>query len=227
MNRTLFHLATLGCALLPTSLIGQQAETKTPPPEPPLVASPQPGSQWKLTVQFPQSAANAVHPVSASYRYTRDALWVGVAWSNGTSREGYVKDARVIFKNQTGYSSFAADEKDSGLPLFSAGFAGADWVARADYQGTETVESELCYRFLRPESTSPSGEHVPQRIAWIRVRDKTPSLVKLGEVTLHYSHPEKGADNLSVPPEVEALLVQSQRQQEGMRLLLEINRNAK
>ncbi|XHR26826.1 MAG: hypothetical protein ACFUZC_12820 [Chthoniobacteraceae bacterium] len=150
MNRILFYLAALSCALFPASLFAQQAAPRMPLPEPPLVAAPQPGSQWTLTVQFPPGAGNAAHPVSASYRCSREVLWVSVAWSNATSREGYVKGDRVIFKNQAGYSSCAADEADSGLPLFCAAFAGMGWLAPADYQGTEAVEGELCYRFLRP-----------------------------------------------------------------------------
>ncbi|XHR26825.1 MAG: hypothetical protein ACFUZC_12815 [Chthoniobacteraceae bacterium] len=51
--------------------------------------------------------------------------------------------------------------------------------------------------------------------------------MKLGEVTLRFSRLEKGTGNLSVPPEVEALLVQAQHQQESLGLLREINRNAK
>ncbi len=227
MNRIIFYLAALGCALLPASLFAQQAAPRMPLPEPPLVAAPQPGCQWTLSVQFPPGVGNAAHPVSASYRCTREALWVDVAWSTGTFREGYVKGERVIFRNQAGYSSSAADEADSGLPLFCAAFAGTGWVTAADYQGTETVEGELCAHYLRPETTNASGERIPRRMAWIRVRDKTPLLVKLGEVTLRFSRLEKGAESLSVPPEVEALLVQAQRQQESLRLLREINRNAK
>lgn len=239
MNRLLFSLIALTSGL-PFLLQAQTATSSVsrdiPPPQPPLVLTPQPGTQWTISVKYdaeasttsssptPSTVAPTRRPVLLRYQCAKETTIVTVQWSDGTKLTGYVKAGQVIFQDAKTGSCYAAATQDTGpyLPLYSSEYPGIGWITLKDYQGTEAIEKEPCYRFYRAEEFS-GDVPIPARTAWIRVRDKEPVRVKYGEGLYLYSSIGVDASSLAIPQEVRSFMDQVKSQQSALDLLKQMN----
>jgi len=230
MNRSLFPVLALLFGL-PILLCGQTASPASrrdvPIPQPPFVEALQPGTQWSITVKSPAISASLSqkHAVQIKYQHTAEVTFVSAEWSDGTKNEGYVKGDKVIFadpKHETCYTIPAQDD-DLSSPVFVFGYLGTDWINQADYQGSELIDGEPCFRFFKDAQGLNTESPIPAHSAWIRARDKVPVRVKIGDTLFLYSPITAALSPLIIPPKVRAYMEVVEVQQSALNLLRQLN----
>ena len=235
MNRLILQ----ACALIGgfPLLLSAQSPTprEVPSPQPPLVAVPRPGTQWSVSVKYSAEASPATShnpvvpkgPVLLQYRCAQEVTLVLAKWLDGTLREGYVAKGQVILQDlkQGGCYTTPLQDNDPDLPIFVSGYPGTAWIALRDYKGTEMIGNDLCYRFFRDVDRTNPALPVHARTAWIRVQDKAPIRVQLGEIFYSFSPVETDPVSISIPREVQSFLGELGRSLDALKLLMQMNRN--
>lgn len=232
MNNAVLYVFLIYC------LWGQSARSQEPAPIPPLVAAVQAGTQWEISMRYldtdtaKKSGGSSVakippkerRPVTISCRRGADLTQTVVMWSDGSSAEGYIVGDSVLWRKSDSKRLFVvpSQDKDYACPLFVSGFIGTAWLSMEFYKGVERVEKEKCFKFVRPPSipTNPETEvGYPELTSWIRVSDKTPMRVRIGDTIYDYSIVQPVSEPVVLPSDMRQAFERLLKEQRSLELM--------
>jgi hypothetical protein len=202
--------------------------TPVPPPKSPLVASPRTGTAWQvvLTPGKPIALASPGKsekpardvPVSATYRKDAGSVRATLQMENGNILDGYVFESysiRGISKSNNAFVVPAVVGLDAVLEFFVSTYPATQWISLDYYKGVEKFEEVDCYVFDREpiaekkvakndkDAGSPDSDIVDKlRLrAYIRVADKVPVFIQIGETPYRFVQPVdwKGSNEMPRP----------------------------
>lgn len=224
--------------LMVLGLLGQLGYSQEPVPTPPWVAPVQAGTQWEISVHYADSdsaktdggsstvkmPAKDRRPVAISCRRGTDLTQVVVKWSDGTNTEGYVVGDSVLRRKSESKRLFVvpAQDEDYACPLYVSGFIGTAWLSMEFYKGVERVEKEKCFKFVHPPYIPPNPETeagYPELTAWVRVSDKAPVRVKIGDAIYDFSSVQPVTEPVAMPSDMRQAFERLLKEQRSLELL--------
>ena len=208
--------------------------SEIPPPQPPFVKAPPPGSAWTMTAVYPAEVLASAPPEKSSdtpstrtahleiRRGTNQVTIATLVDALGHKDAYYVVNEQILVKTRNTGSVFilAATQDSDIFDLRAPSFPVVNWLTTKNYVGVEKIGSILCYKFHQlpdPNHTDPifNGE----RTAGIKVADGYPSKVQLDKMVFTFSEVTAYPYPIDLPVEYQAKLARNIARENVLRLL--------
>jgi hypothetical protein len=194
-------------------------------PATPFVKMPPPGSQWSMTIKSknreslrPSDSKNdasrpMITPVGLDMRIGTNRFQEGaVTYSDGSRKVFYLVEEYVLqrFDNSEKIAAFPIVCGEGFTSLRTSLFPGVSWLSAANYSGREMLEKVECDKFIMND---PDISQKFPLSAWIRIQDRYPVRVQLGETTYQFSEVTSFPQEVQLPARYLAALEKLRFQQ--------------
>lgn len=203
-----------------------------PTPRPPLVATPQPETIWYIASEpkkpSPATAPPAnpadLQPIAIRAERGKEVTHIVATLNDGTTPEGYVLGSHYFqCAPQTGrILTSPTQERDYAIPIFVNGYQGTAWISLKQYQGVEKIDGQECYKYSQEASSASESDIAqphPKLAAWIRVSDKIPMRIQIGDICYRYSFPKVGPLSIALPPEMAKVAQKMQKEEHSLEVM--------
>lgn len=224
----IWHLCTV---VLVSLAIGNSAwsQSQNETPKPPFIGAVPAGSLWTVLITPGESPSltpgrSQVLPAKLEMVVGKNSIQRGtITYRDGTYDVFYAKDGTVYqqVKQSSDVVAMSPENlmQDAWDGLRVTGFPGVSWLSSKAFVGIELLDKVPCYKF---QDKFEDAEVIPLT-AWIRVADRHPVRVQIGNWLYEFSSISPFEQNVDVPEFVQKKMLRSQSQNDALRRILSGN----
>ena len=210
-----FAGATILIILMVNGAYGQPPIASSSPPAGALVNSPPKGSQWHVTILYPDSGRSeakttkepSAFPERLEMRFGTNGIVEGkIGYTDHSTRDFYVAHNQLIVRAANSGRVLIYPADAGGFSLHAFPFPAISWIKAEKFTGIVQREGTQLYKF---ETSEVTGETHPLDIplsAWIDAQKRYPTKIDLGTVTYLFSPVTPFQEEIHLPPDYASAL---------------------